>query len=304
MKASLPSWLSGLLILFVVPFFFVGGPDASSSLLLKNVWNFGHIFFFAVFMLLVQSYRPLLRWQEWLMVTLLAIGLGIAIEFAQRFVGRDSSWDDVLHNLFGVWLGLFWGQKPTRLVWLLRFVCILLIAPAFWLVVYSGIADIVMRKQFPLINSFESNYEMAHVQNNPRRVNTSPDNLLHTHGDYGLQVVLSTKKYAGLRLVSYGDWSGYKLLQMDFYNPDSEPLELVLKISDAHHDLGKNRFNDRFNRALILMQGWNQVQIDLEDVRTAPLGRVMQMNQIRGVEVFAVQLSVPRKFYWDNIRLQ
>lgn len=304
MKASLPSWLSGLLILFVVPFFFVGGPDASSSLLLKNVWNFGHIFFFAVFMLLVQSYRPLLRWQEWLMVTLLAIGLGIAIEFVQRFVGRDSSWDDVLHNLFGVWLGLFWGQKPTRLVWLLRFVCILLIAPAFWLVVYSGIADIVMRKQFPLINSFESNYEMAHVQNNPRRVNTSPDNLLHTHGDYGLQVVLSTKKYAGLRLVSYGDWSGYKLLQMDFYNPDSEPLELVLKISDAHHDLGKNRFNDRFNRALILMQGWNQVQIDLEDVRTAPLGRVMQMNQIRGVEVFAVQLSVPRKFYWDNIRLQ
>lgn len=304
MKASLPSWLSGLLILFVVPFFFVGGPDASSSLLLKNVWNFGHIFFFAVFMLLVQSYRPLLRWQEWLMVTLLAIGLGIAIEFVQRFVGRDSSWDDVLHNLFGVWLGLFWGQKPTRLVWMLRFVCILLIAPAFWLVVYSGIADIVMRKQFPLINSFESNYEMAHVQNNPRRVNTSPDNLLHTHGDYGLQVVLSTKKYAGLRLVSYGDWSGYKLLQMDFYNPDSEPLELVLKISDAHHDLGKNRFNDRFNRALILMQGWNQVQIDLEDVRTAPLGRVMQMNQIRGVEVFAVQLSVPRKFYWDNIRLQ
>lgn len=304
MKASLPSWLSGLLILFVVPFFFVGGPDASSSLLLKNVWNFGHIFFFAVFMLLVQSYRPLLRWQEWLMVTLLAIGLGIAIEFAQRFVGRDSSWDDVLHNLFGVWLGLFWGQKPTRLVWLLRFVCILLIAPAFWLVVYSGIADIVMRKQFPLINSFESNYEMAHVQNNPRRVNTSSDNLLHTHGDYGLQVVLSTKKYAGLRLVSYGDWSGYKLLQMDFYNPDSEPLELVLKISDAHHDLGKNRFNDRFNRALILMQGWNQVQIDLEDVRTAPLGRVMQMNQIRGVEVFAVQLPVPRKFYWDNIRLQ
>jgi len=238
------------------------------------------------------------------MVTLLAIGVGIAIEFVQRFVGRDASWNDVLHNLFGVWLGLFWGQKPTRLVWRLRFVCLLLIAPAFWLVVYSGIADIVMRKQFPLINSFESNYELAHVQNNPLRVNTSQDNLLHTHGDYGLQVVLSTKKYAGLRLVSYGDWSGHKLLQMDFYNPDSEPLELVLKISDAHHDLGKNRFNDRFNRALILMQGWNQVQIDLEDVRTAPLGRVMQMNQIRGVEVFAVQLPGPRKFYWDNIRLQ
>lgn len=305
MKASLPSWLSGLFILFVVPFFFVGGPDALSPTLLKTVWNFGHIIFFAVFMLLVQSFRPLLRWQEWLLVTLLAIGAGIAIEFIQRFVGRDSSWSDVLHNLFGVWLGLFWGQKPTQLVWLLRFICLLLIAPSFWLVIYSGMADIAMRKQFPLVNSFESHYELAQVHNNPQRANTYQNNLLHTHGNYGLRVVLSSKKYAGLSLIGpYGDWNGYKLLQMDFYNPDSEPLELVLKISDAHHDLGSNRFNDRFNRALILMQGWNQVQINLDDVRNAPLNRDMQMDQISGVEVFAVQLPEAREFYWDNIRLQ
>jgi hypothetical protein len=69
LKASLPSWLSGLFILLVVPFFFVGGPDALSSMLLKNVWNFGHIIFFTVFMLLVQSLRPLGHWHSWLCVT-------------------------------------------------------------------------------------------------------------------------------------------------------------------------------------------------------------------------------------------
>lgn len=305
MKASLPSWLSGLLILFVVPFFFIGGPDSFSPALLKNVWNFGHIIFFTVLMLLVQSFRPLMRIREWMLVTSLAIGTGIAIEFVQRFVGRDSSWDDVLHNLFGVWLGLFWGQKPTRLVWLLRFICLLLVAPAFWLVVYSCIADVVMRKQFPLINSFESGHETAQVHTSPLRVQVRQDDSLHTHGAYSLQTILSTNKYASLNLLgNYGDWSGYTTLYMDFYNPESEPLRLVVKISDSIHDLGVNRFDDRFNRTLTLMKGWNEIQINVQDIHTAPLNRAMQMDKISGITIFATRLPRAREFYLDNIRLQ
>jgi VanZ family protein len=305
LKASLPSWLSGLFILLVVPFFFVGGPDGLSPTLIKNAWNFGHIIFFTVFMLLVQSLRPLGHWHSWLCVTLLAIGIGIAIEFVQRFVGRDSSWDDVLHNLFGVWLGLFWGQKPTRPVWFLRCISLVLVAPAFWLVIYSAMADIVMREQFPLINSFESRFELAQVQAHPSLAKTQQVSSLHTHGSYGLQVELGTSKYAGLSLIGpYGDWSGYQFLQMDFYNPEHEPLELVLKISDTSHDQGTNSVNDRFNRKLVLTHGWSQITVDLKDVREAPRNRVMQMDEISGMAVFVMKLSRSRVFYWDNIRLQ
>ena len=305
MKASLPSWLSGLFILLIVPFFFVGGPDGLSPTLLKDIWNFGHIIFFAVFMLLVQSFYPLVNWRSWLLVTLLAVGVGVSIEFVQRFVGRDSSWDDVIHNLFGVWLGLFWGQKPTRPVWLLRITSLLLAAPAFWLVIYSAMADIAMREQFPLVNSFESRFELAQVHVNPNQVKTQQVGSSRSHGNYGLHVVLGTHKYAGLGLVGpYGDWSGYQFLRMDFYNPDNEPLELVLKISDSSHNRGKNNFNDRFNHKFVLAQGWNQLEIDLDEVRRAPLGRVMQMDEISGMAVFVMQLSKPREFYWDNIRLQ
>lgn len=305
LKASLPSWLSGLFILLVVPFFFVGGPDALSPILLKNVWNFGHIIFFTVFMLLVQSFRPLAHWRSWLCVTLVALGVGVAIEFAQRFVGRDSSWDDVLHNLFGVWLGLFWGQKPTRPVWLLRVISLLLVAPAFWLVIYSAMADIVMREQFPLVNSFESRFELAQVHANSQQVRTRQVSSSHTHGAYGLQVVLGTQKYAGLNLIGpYGDWSRYQFLQMDFYNPEREPLELELKISDTTHDNGSNRFDDRFNRKVMLTQGWSHIEIDLNEVRRAPRNRVMQMDKISGLAVFVIQLTKSREFYWDNIKLQ
>lgn len=305
MKANLPSWLSGLFVLIVVPFFFMGGPDAFSSILLKSVWNFGHIIFFAVFMLLIQSFLPLVRWKDWLLVTLLAIGLGIAIEFAQRFVGRDSSWDDVLHNLFGVWLGLFWGQKPTCRVWVLRFASLVCVLPSLSLVLDTAWGDVVMRQQFPLVNSFESRHEMQQIRASLARATVRQIDKVTRHGHLSLSVTLSTEKYAGINLLGpYGDWSDYQFLAMDFYNPGSERLELVIKISDYQHDAGTNQHGDRFNYPVVLMTGWNQVRIDLNDIRSAPAGRSMQMDRITGLAVFALQLPAPREFYWDNIRLQ
>jgi len=302
---SLPAWLSGLCVLVLVPFFFVGGPDASSSVLLKNAWNFGHIIFFSLLLLLVQSFKPIVGWQRWLRVTFIAIAVGCLIEFVQFFVGRNASVDDVLHNVFGVWLGLFWGQKPSPMIWRLRFLSGLLIAPAAWLVIESALAEVVMRNQFPLLNSFESRYELQQLQANNAGVKIQPTQQLHTHGVSSAHIALATEPYSGVSLLgTYGDWSAYAGLLMDFYNPDIEPLELVVKIADFQHDRGDNNFNDRFNRRILLRPGWNQVRIDLNEVRTAPHNRVMLMHQISGITIFAVSLPQTRDFYLDNIRLQ
>lgn len=305
MKASLPSWLSGLFILIVTPLFFIGGPDAASPFLLKTLWNFGHIVFFAVLMLLIQSRKPIVGWRQWLLLTLVAVVIGITIEFIQHFVGRNFSLDDVLHNLFGVWLGLFWGQKPTRLIWLLRFFCVLLIAPALWLVIDSGAAHLTLRNQFPQLSSFESRHELQQLQANNAQVKIHQTKLLQTHGTHAAHITLATRPYSGVSLLgNYGDWSGYATLVMDLHNPDSEPLTLVVRISDSQHDRGENKFDDRFNRGIVLRQGWNKLRIDLEDVRTAPRGRAMQMDAIGNVTIFAAQLTEPREFYLDNIKLQ
>ncbi len=305
MKASLLPGLSGLFILIAAPLFFVGGPDASSSILLKNSWNFGHIIFFAVLLLLIQLFRPFIGWRQWLWVTLVAVVMGITIEFIQHFVGRDFSLADVLHNVFGVWLGLFWGQKPTRLIWLLRFLCVLFIAPALWLVVDSAVAHLTLRNQFPQLNSFESRHEWRHLQKNNAQVKIHQTDRLYTQGTHAAQITLATQPYSGVSLVgNYGDWSGYSVLMMDLYNPASEPLALVVRISDYQHDHGDNKFDDRFNHRITLLQGWNSVRIDLNDVRTAPSGRVMHMNEIGDMTIFAAQLTEPRVFYWDNVKLQ
>lgn len=305
MKASLPSWLSGLFVLMVVPFFFVGGPDASSSFLLKDAWNFGHIIFFTVLMLLIQAYKPITGWRAWLWVTVIALAAGGLIEAAQHFVGRNASLDDILHNLFGVWLGLFWGQKPTPVIWVLRLISVLCITPAMWLVIDSGIGNLALRYQFPLLNSFESRHELQQIHPNNRQVKIDQTQSLHTHGAHAMRVSLDVRPYSGVNLItSYGDWTGHSVLLLDLYNPDSEVLDLVIRISDYQHDRGANKFNDRFNRRIVLAQGWNQVQIDLNDVRTAPRKRSMQMDNISGMAIFAAQLPRPREFYIDNIRLQ
>ncbi|WP_238582397.1 VanZ family protein [Cellvibrio sp. OA-2007] len=304
---SLPAWLSGLCVLVLVPFFFVGGPDASSSVLLKNAWNFGHIIFFSLLLLLVQSFKPLVSWKQWLVVTIIAIAIGAGIEFVQSFVGRNASVDDVLHNVFGVWLGLFWGQKASRFIWCLRVVSCLLIAPAAWLVIDSAVAHATLRYQFPLLNGFESRQELQQLQANTAQVITQPTHTLHTQGVQAVQITLGTLPYAGVALTgNYGDWSPYRILAMDFYNPEVESLELVIKISDYAHDRGDNNFNDRFNRRIMLLQGWNQVQIELQEVRSAPRQRVMQMDQISGITIFAAGLGLPRArvFYIDNVKLQ
>jgi hypothetical protein len=294
-----------LAVLLLVPFFFIGGADHFSPQYIKTLWDFGHVVFFAVLLLLVQSFKPLIHWQQWVWVTLFALVLGGAIETLQHFVGRNASWDDVLHNLFGVWLGLFWGQKPTRRVWLLRFVSVICVLPAAWLVVDSAWADFVMRKQFPVINSFESRAELQQVYTNGQANAVAQTTGAARHGSQALVVDLSTRLYSGVRLIGpYGDWDGYQFLVMDFYNPQSQPLDLVVKISDYLHDAGSNQHRDRFNRSITLMMGWSEVWIALEDIRNAPAGRLMQLDRMTGLEVFASRLPEPRSFYWDNVRLE
>ena len=163
----------------------------------------------------------------------------------------------------------------------------------------------IMRQQFPLVNSFESRHEMQQVQAGEARATVRQSDSVVRDGHKSLSVVFSTEKYAGIRLLGpYGDWSDYQFLTMDFYNPEAERLELVIKISDYQHDSGGNLHGDRFNYPVVLMTGWNHVRIDLNELRSAPAGRDMQMDKITGFTVFALQLPTSREFYWDNIRLQ
>lgn len=58
------------------------------------------------------------------------------------------------------------------------------------------------------------------------------------------------------------------------------------------------------NRSFSILQGWKTITIPLDQVKTAPEDRQMDMRQIQGVGIFAVRLPRPRTLYIDDIKLR
>ena len=92
-------------------------------------------------------------------------------------------------------------------------------------------------------------------------------------------------------------------MKISFYNPDKNPLQIICRIHDLQHSDGYEEYEDRYNRSFLLMSGWNQIEIDLDEVEESPSSRNMDMSRIFGVGLFVMSLPVPRILYLDEVRL-
>lgn len=302
------SWLLFGALLGISPLFFIGGPNGVSSLLFNQLWNLGHIVFFAGAVFVMMQFLTLTSWKSWILISLGAVCLSAAIELLQKMVGRDASWDDVLHNLGGVWLALFFGQQLKVKLWIaiaLRVLVVSVVAPSFWFTAVAAYTDVYMRKQFPVINNFETFVEAKHLVGIALDVPKTRSKAHVSYGQFSLAVNLGTEKYSGLKWVSpYGDWTAYNRFAMDIYNAEVEAVEVVLKIADFSHDLGNNLYDDRFNKRVTLLPGWNYLNVSIEEIKNAPANRSMRMDQISCLELFATRLAQPALIYIDYLRLE
>lgn len=291
-----------VILIVALPFFFVGGPNWMSGPLFRAVWDLGHIVFFALLLLVIQRKHPLHKWYWWLLVTLVVLIVGASIEYLQTKVGRDGNWSDVLGNLTGAWLGLFWFQRPTRWVWIGRILACLLLMRPLMIVANLALLQYQVAQKFPLISSFEQASELTRWDG---RLQRSTEHI--SEGSYSAQVSLGKRKYSKAALRKFfGDWRQHQYLAFDIYNPDAHPLSMSLRVHDAQHEQGSKAYqnNDRFNAPLMVEPGWNKFRVALKDIQHAPEGREMEMDLIRGVEIFTGPQDPPRVIYLDNLRLQ
>lgn len=299
--------LVGLLLLAIFPFFFFGGPSPYSTPLFRSLWDCGHIIFFAGIVIIARTKFNIAGWQPFIVITLIACAVGGAIELIQARTGREGNWQDLLNDVAATWLALLWLQKSNLWVWAGRVLAIALLMPPVTTVFFAAWAQLHAQRNFPILANFESSIDMHGWKGNVERtkaIHRSGD-YSYNSGDYSLKVHLNTEKYAGVAFTGfYNSWHGYTTLSVDLYNPESQPIDLVIRISDLKHELGNNDLTDRFNKKLNITQGWNRVEIPVATIQQAPSTRQLEMDAITSIVIFSMRLPIAQDIYVDNILLK
>ncbi|RYY75103.1 MAG: hypothetical protein EOO52_12420 [Gammaproteobacteria bacterium] len=294
-------YISSLIVVVVAfPFFFLGGSTESSSNLMYAIWDCGHLIFFIAIVAILSKKFDVNNWKVAILISVAVFLGGGLIELIQAYIGRDGSWTDLLRDMTGTWLGIFWLQRANLLSWAGRIISIALLVPNLNTLFYEARFQFNLIHQFPILAGFESSVETYGHRGAER------SSQIHTQGDYSLKVELTTRQYTGVvfnRMIN--DWSKHKALAFDIYNAGPDAFTMIVRVNDSQHNLYGWAKQDRFNRAMTLEPGWNHFTFATEDIRNAPQKRKMDLTEITWMEVFVgTRLAAPRTIYMDNVRLE
>jgi VanZ family protein len=228
-------------------------------------------------------------------------GTGFLSEVIQKPLARDASWEDVVADALGVILALavyaLFERRSTLRRWhrvtafVVAVVCIaIFIMP----IVRMGRAYVHRNGQFPVLADFQSRLELYWTMS----IGVKRDIV----GDV-LNVEFGNQEFPGVSFHEpVPDWSRYKTLVIDVRNPDTAPLELVVRVHDRAHT---RAFNDRYNKSFHLAAGERRtLRIPLEDVRHGPRHRLMDMTHISDITLFKGAPAGARALHIYTLKLE
>lgn len=295
-----------LALLFAV-LLFVGGPGLDSLRSFRYVWGVGHLFCFALWAYLYVSWRSDRSFRQLLLeVVLLTFFLGGLTELIQSQIGREATWQDLGNDLIGGLLGVvfFAESRKSAPGWQLKFLQVPVLFMALWSLFPVGkviVDDVIARRQFPLLSGFETSLEQTRWGGSAKR---KIHHDIYFSGSSSLQIRLTTQRYSGIGLKDFPqNWSEYRAVSMQVFNPDQQLLQLHFRIHDQHHRKHKNAYGDRYNASFELKPGWNHLQVSLSKVAQAPKERRLDLTRIAGMGVFVGKLDKPRTIYLDDVKL-
>ena len=289
---------------------FIGGPAADDARLYKGLWDFGHVVLFALLVLLALRLPLLSKQPAWillLMVALLAPALGLAIEYVQLWVGRDFEYADVLADSVGAFAGLalHYGLQ-SRVAWRVRLVAwlgmSLLLLFALRSMLMVGLDQFSMREEFPVLADFETRFEMSRWDTNLAQLEITREQA--RYGEHALRVQFMAGEYPDITLLDFvRDWRGFKSVRFSIFSTLNHPVAMELKMYDQQHAASGYDYADRFNRELLVQPGWNDIEVNMDELQTAPRSRDMDLQNMQAFSVFIEQLAQPAVFYFDALRL-
>ncbi|MFK5925874.1 MAG: VanZ family protein [Desulfuromusa sp.] len=285
-------------------FLFVGGPDYNSFRSFRYVWGAGHLFCFALWAYLYVVWRSDQSFKRHLFeVVILAFVLGGLTELIQSQIGREAAWQDLGNDLVGAAVGVvfFAESRKTVSTWQLKFLQVPILFIALWSLFPVGkilVDDVIAWRQFPLLSGFETPFEKTRWSGSARR---KINHEIHFAGNSSLKIKFTTQRYSGGGLKDFPrDWSAYRAVSLQVFNPDPEPMQLYYRIHDQQHN---NTYSDRFNTSFDLTPGWNHLEVSLAKVAQAPKNRSLDLTHIAGMGLFVGKLNHPRILYLDEVKL-
>lgn len=229
-------------------------------------------------------------------VAVLVVGLliGVGIEILQGVLQREASVDDLFKNLLGILSGLSFvvltQQKRLRNKIISGFV-----SASFLL---SGIAPLFQiswgylqrEKTFPIITAFEEEWFSRFVHLSDAEF-VGVTKLAIEDGEKFHQIRFDPEKYPGVEVIEpEKNWSTYHTLQFQVYSNNVVDIILVLKIVD---DIHNQDYNDRFNQRFIIRPGLNEIIVNLQQIRDAPVSRELDLTNVSGVQLFLLNVESP-----------
>jgi VanZ family protein len=294
-------WLI-LLALLIVGLFLGEAPE--DTRVWDSVFDAGHVLLFGLItwlnFRLARSIFPRMPSRDHLAITILAtLVIAVVTEIAQIFMpSRDASRMDVLRDAAGssifalAWLSAQKANTAPRTCRALR-LSAGVIALAFLMPVMATAELYYQRDRiFPRLVQFDgSRWEQDFLVTRQAKLisNARPGLRDGSLPETFALLRLSPGVYPGFVLDEpFPDWRGFKRLEFFVYYDEDVPLHLTLRIQDRWYD---GEFGDRFNREVAIHRGLQRVTIPLEDVRDAPIGRQMDLSQLRGLMLLRLQAS-------------
>ncbi len=308
MNKSLGSALLLLLSIAVLILCFVGIAEPYHARSLLALWDSGHAVAFFLWTTLFLRASRFMQGKNLLPCLLLCLCLSLIagglIELIQSRLGRAASFHDLVNDLLGTAVGVFFftltkqkqtGQLPIAC---LAITLILVLAWNYRVFLYAY-DEAVARRDFPVLLDFSSPLQILRLGGNAgfNAVNENKPTI---------RIDFETEKYSGFNLTYMPrDWRGWSMLELDLDldNPAAKSLRLTCRIHDVQHSDGNEEYTDRFNQSFDVSAGHNLIRIDLDEARQAPAGRDLDLSRVGAIGCFTVSLDSARTIYLNSIKL-
>src|SRR5271155_1739763 len=141
---------------------------------------------------------------------------------------------------------------------------------AFWLwlvaVAYVGPAQ-VQGNNTRLLTGFEDEADLRQWECRDASIARSEQNA--SQGRYALQLTLFPGRYPGMLLPRgsplLAGWDEYDLARLDVFNPQSQPVELTVRIDDRQ----SVNFGSRYNDGFVLRPGKNTIELPVHRLQAS-----------------------------------